>query len=247
MACGTRRNRVYAKTVAAFRRRLAAGLISLLLFAPVASATSHDPGGWLILSAGDTLPTGSQSSRWRYLVDAQARFFDFGSQGDQFLFRPAIGYKLNDNLNAWLGYARFRTSDAAGVTVDEDRPWQQLDWTAGHWKGGTISLRTRLEQRFVTAGDDTALVLRLYGRYVRPFGDRSQTDFILATESFFDLRHTDWGGASGIGQGRLYIGLGKKLGTGLSLEVGYMNQLFFSDNGEDRDFHLAILNFKYRP
>lgn len=222
-------------------------LVSLLVVSFPTQATTHDPGAWLVASAGDTLPIGSDSGRWRYLVDAQARYFDFGDAGDQFLIRPAIGYRLGKTLTGWFGYARFQTTNSAGIVTDEDRPWQQLDWTAGQWRGGTLSLRTRLEQRFVNTGDDMALVLRLYAKYVRPFGERGQTDLILATESFFDLRHTDWGGASGIGQGRVYAGLGKRLSDKWSLEIGYMNQLFFSDNVEDRDYHLAVLNFKYRP
>ena len=211
-----------------------------------AAATTNDPGAWLIVSTSDAFQTENGPSLWRYAFDAQARFFDLGDGTDQYLLRPAVGYAVGENLNAWFGYARFRTTSAAGVSVDEDRFWQQLDWTAGRWKGGVLTMRARLEERSVSIGDDLAVVLRLNAKYVRPLGDTGTSSLILGVESFIDLKHTDWGGASGINQNRVFIGIGKRFGERLSLETGYMNQLFFSDNGENRDFHLAIFNFKIR-
>lgn len=211
-----------------------------------AIATTHDPGAWLIVSTNDAFQTANGPGPWRYSFDAQARFFDLGDGTDQYLLRPAIGYEVGENLNAWLGYARFHTTNRAGITVDEDRYWQQLDWTAGRWKDGVFSMRARLEQRSVSAGDDLGLVLRLNAKYVRPLGDAGTTSLILGLEPFFDLNPTDWGGASGINQNRVFIGIGKRFSEHLSMEAGYMNQLFFSDNGEDRDFHLGILNLKFK-
>ena len=221
------------------------GLGGCLLTRP-AAATTNDPGAWLIVSTSDAFQTANGPSRWRYSFDAQARYFDLGSGTDQFLLRPAIGYRFGNKLNAWLGYGRFQTTSAAGITVDENRYWQQLDWTVGHWKGGVLTMRARLEQRSLTAGDDIAVVLRLNAKYVRPFGENRTTSLILGLEPFFDLRHTDWGGASGINQNRVFVGISKKLGEHLTVETGYMNQLFFSDNGEDSDFHVGVFNFKFK-
>lgn len=230
------------------RRRASSVVMVLagLMWMIPAVATTNDPGAWLIVSTSDVFRTANGPSRWQYSFDAQARYFDLGSGTDQFLLRPAVGYKVGANLNAWLGYGRFQTTSNTGITVDENRYWQQLDWTAGRWKGGVFTLRARLEQRSLTAGDDIAVVLRMNAKYVRPVGDSGTTSLVLGLEPFFDLRHTDWGGASGINQNRVFIGISKRFGEHLSLEIGYMNQLFFSDNGEDSDFHLGIFNFKVK-
>jgi hypothetical protein len=210
------------------------------------SATENDPGAWVVFSTTDAFQTDGQESRWRYWFDAQARYFDLGSGINQWLVRPAIGYSINDKVNGWVGYARFRTRNAAGDVADENRYWQQIDWTAGRWKDGRISMRVRLEQRSISIGDDVGVVLRYMAKYVRPIGEKGSTSLILAIEPFVDLRDTDWGGESGLGQNRVLIGVGQRFSDRFSIEAGYMNQYIGRDNAENRSNHFGVLNFKVK-
>lgn len=211
-----------------------------------APATESDSGAWLIFTATDRLPArdGSGASRWHYWVDAQARYPDAGSGVNQLLIRPGIGYGIGPTLSVWAGYARFRTHTNSGRTVTEDRYWQQLSWRARNWGHSALSTRLRLEERDLSTGSDTGIVLRAQIKYVREVTPGGDTDFIASIEPFFDLRDTDWGANSGLSQNRLYFGLGWKLTGKSTIEVGYQNQYRFIDNGEDRVDHLAIVNFK---
>ncbi len=224
-------------------RRVFCALAALCL--PLTAATAeNDLGAWTIFSTTDAFRSDEGTTRWHYWFDAQARYFDLGSGTNQWLARPAIGYRLDGNMKVWLGYARFRSRNRAGNVGYESRYWQQLDWTAGLWLGGNVSMRARLEQRDVSAGDDLGVVLRFMTKYVRPMND--STDLIVALEPFVDLVDTDWGGDAGLGQNRTFIGVGWRLGDGMSLETGYMNQYLWVDRAPDRMNHLGIVNFKVR-
>lgn len=227
---------------------LAAALVLFLLLPSVSPAVESDSGAWLIFSATDRFPSNdSQSpSRWHYWVDAQARYPDAGSGVTQLLIRPGIGYSINPAMSVWAGYARFRTHGASGNTVTEDRYWQQLSWRLQSWGDASLSTRFRLEQRDLSTGSDTGVVLRAQLKYVRKLVPGGDTDFVASIEPFFDLTDTDWGADSGLSQNRLYFGLGWKLTNKTGIEVGYQNQYRFVDPGEDRMDHLAMITLKTR-
>ena len=214
--------------------------------APIASAADDNIGAWAVFTTTDAFPSDGGASRWHYWLDAQARYFDIGSGINQYLVRPAIGYDLRGSVQVWAGYARFRSRNRVGRVADENRAWQQLNWTAGRWGGGTVSMRVRLLQRSVNVGDDLGLVLRVLTRYTRPIGLDGKQSLILGVEPFFDLRDTDWSGSSGIAQNRTYIGIGWRLRDDLTVDTGYMNQFVWSDQGEDTSNHLGVVNFKVR-
>lgn len=208
------------------------------------SATESDEGIWTIFSTTDSIATSGKTSRWHYWFDAQARYFDIGSGTNQWLIRPAIGYEIRDGVRAWAGYARFRSRNRAGRVADEDRYWQQVDWHVGEWRDGRITMRTRLEQRSTSAGDDLGVVLRFMTKYVRPFASDHDKSLIVGLEPFVDLRDTDWGGDAGPGQHRTFVGMGWRLSSKLTLETGYMNQFIWVDGAENRMNHLAIVTIK---
>jgi hypothetical protein len=219
--------------------------LCLLFVGAQANATQSEVGGWLIFSTGDAFSSESGPSRWQYSFDTQARYFDFGSGVNQYLLRPAVGHRFGETARAWFGYARFRTRNAAGNEATEDRFWQQLDWRAGQWNDGTLTMRARLEQRSVSVGDDVGLVFRFMTRYTRPLGNNGKTNLIVAIEPFVELRDTDWSGSSGLGQNRVSIGIGWKVNDSWTIETGYMNQYIWRDNADDLMNHLAIVNFRF--
>ena len=220
---------------------------STLWFSPAPSfAAESDPGLWAIFSTTNSFPSDSGANRWRYWFDAQARFFDLGDGVNQYLVRPGVGYDLNENVTAWLGYARFRTRGRNGGYADEDRFWQQLTWGAGEWAGGRITMRARLEQRSVSVGSDTGLELRFSTRYTRPIGANGQRDLVIGLEPFVSLKDTDWSGESRLAQNRFSVGIAWRLAQGTVLETAYMNQFLWRDGAEDISNHLAVAHLRVR-
>lgn len=207
-------------------------------------ATDSDFGTWLVLSMTDRLPTADSSSRWRYWFDAQARYSDVGSSSNQLMYRPGIGYDITPTLSAWAGYARFRTHASSGNTSTEDRFWQQLSWRFRDWNSSSLSMRFRLEQRLLSSGDDTGVVLRAQLKYVRKLAASDRTSLVANLETIVNLRDTDWGANSGLAQQRSYLGVAWKLTDKSTFEAGYQNQYFNIDNAEDRMRHLAMLYFR---
>lgn len=226
--------------------RLAVVALACLAFPITGSATEHDPGAWVIFSTTNAFQSDGQESRWHYWFDAQARYFDVGSGANQWLARPGIGYEISENVTGWVGYARFRARNTAGDVAEEDRFWQQVNWSAGEWNNGRVSTRVRLEQRSISVGDDTGLVLRFMAKYARPIGATGSTNLIVGIEPFVDLRDTDWGGESGLGQNRVTIAISRRLSERLTIEAGYMNQYIWRDNAENRNNHLGVLNVKVK-
>lgn len=209
-----------------------------------ARAVEHDPGIWTVISSTDTIQSNGADTRWHYWFDAQARYFDVGSGVNQWLARPAIGYEIRDGVRVWLGYARFRSRNQAGNVADENRVWQQVDWRAGNWNGGSFSVRARLLERSVSTGDDLGLTLRVMTRYTRPMSN--DRNLVVSLEPFFALRDTDWEGKSGLRQNRLFIGTGFDIGDQWYFETGYMNQYVVADAAANRSNHLAILRFRLK-
>jgi hypothetical protein len=206
-------------------------------------ATESDPGIWAIFAVEGPLQRDNADNRWLYQIDVQARYFDLGSGVNQWLVRPAIGYKLSEQVNGWFGYARFRTSTTNNLTIDEDRLWQQLDWSGGTIATGKTTLRGRLEERFVSNGDDTALTLRLMVKYVRSTGYKDSY-FLIGIEPFLDFLDTDWGGPSGLSQNRAFAGLGMPLNPNLAAEISYMNQYFSFESRENQMNNLGVIQIK---
>lgn len=211
-----------------------------------AAASDDDVGVWSVFTATDSFHTEDGPSRWRYWVDAQARYFDLGSGANQYLVRPAVGYQAGGNVQVWAGYARFRSKNKNGAVADEDRTWQQVNWIAGQWLGGTIGMRARLLQRKLNTGSDTGLRLRFLTKYTRPIGDDEKKSLIIGVEPFFDFNDTDWGGDNGIAQNRVYVGVGWHVRDKLTIETGYMNQFVWRNSGENISNHLGVINFKVK-
>ena len=216
------------------------------IFSAVSAAADNEDSVWTVLTATDSFSADDGATRWHYWFDAQARYFDLGSGINQYLVRPGIGYEISDNLSAWVGYARLRSRNRAGNVSDENRYWQQLSWTAARWNDGTLSIRTRVEQRSLSTGDDVGIVLRVLAKYVRPVGNDGKRYVSLGLEPFIDLRDTDWGGDSGIAQNRASIGVGWRVSTQLTVEAGYINQFVWVDSGADRMNHVGVLNLKIK-
>lgn len=222
-------------------------LLVALALPRIAAAAEDYAGAWLAAALTDSFATANGTGRLRYWLDAGAKYPDLGSGASQYVVRPAIGYDVSGTLQAWVGYARGHTESGSGAVADENRYWQQLDWSAKSWNDRKLTLRLRLEERDVSIGDDVALVFRCRVQYARPLGSGSTNRLLLSLEPIFYLSDTDWAGNSGLKSNRAFIGVERPLSPRVSMTVGYLSAYVWSDTGADRMDHIAFIGFKAKP
>ncbi|MCB1845782.1 MAG: DUF2490 domain-containing protein, partial [Halioglobus sp.] len=162
-----------------------------------------------------------------------------GNGSNQSALWPSLGYALDPCMSVWAGYGYTLTDPDEGSNRHEHRWWQQFTWSAKRWDWGSLSLRSRLEQRNIESADDVGWRFRQRFQLAVPFPNHDVT-LITSVEHFINLRDTDWGARSGFGQLRSYIGVRMPITDKLTLEAGYMNQHINRSN-EDAVNHIASL------
>lgn len=223
-------------------------LAAALLVATASSAAlaaDEDSAAWGILSAAGRIEPGGQTSPWRYSFATQWRHFDRGSGADQYLLRSSLGYDLNPRMSLWLGYDFFHTDPDGGLSRDEHRFWQQFQWSALRWEWGSLSLRTRLEERNLERADDLGFRLRQQVLLAVPLPAQDVT-LIGSTEHFTNLKDTDYGARSGFDQLRSYLGVRMPMSERAALEAGYMHQWIKRGGVPDAVNHTAMLHLQLR-
>ena len=213
-------------------------------FSSLAFAAEDEVGAWAGFATTDSFGSSATGPRWHYWFDTQARYFDIGSGINTWLVRPAVGYEFANGKKFWVGYAHYRARSRSGDVADENRYWQQFDWSNRPGDRGRFAFRARLEQRSVSIGDELGHRLRLRALYSFAASADKRTNWIFSIEPFFGLNATDWGGDSGLRQNRTFLGIGWRIGKRLALEAGYMNQYVWLDTSEDRSNHLGVINFR---
>ena len=210
-----------------------------------ARAQYDDSGLWLAGSATGKLPPKLNDAKgsWRLWTDAQLRFGDDLSRFSQGLVRPGVGYALNNAWSVWAGYAYIRTDQPyARTPTNEQRIWEQVTWQ--RVVGRTdLSSRTRLEQRFNSGGSDTGWRFREMGKLMHPLGGPDSIWLIaMYDEIFVNLNSANFGPKSGADRNRAFAGPGIQLGKPLRIELGYLNQYTFNNNGPDRVDNILSIN-----
>lgn len=225
-------------------RRIALSLLALLALSasPVRAATSEDEQFWLNLTS-----MGLIKGDLVYFAEIQPRVGDGVARVDQALFRGALGWKLSPAVTLYQGLAHVVVPVDGGQDVNEERGFQQLNWTMGKPWGGELSSRTRLEQRWRSDGDDMGWRLREMLRYEKPLRTGSDAlNALVYAEGFVALNDTDWGARGGFDQMRSFIGAELGLPGASTLEVGYLNQLINQRGGDTRVNHVAAVTLFFR-
>ena len=225
-------------------RRIALSLLAPLALSasPLRAATSEDEQFWLNLTS-----MGSIKGDLVYFAEIQPRVGDGVSRIDQALFRGALGWKLSPAVTLYQGFAHVVVPVDGGHDVNEERGFQQLNWTMGKPWGGELSSRTRLEQRWRSDGDDMGWRLREMLRYEKPLRTGSDAlNALVYAEGFVALNDTDWGARGGFDQLRSFIGAELGLPGASTLEVGYLNQLINQRGGRSRVNHVAAVTLFFR-
>jgi hypothetical protein len=215
--------------------------LSLMLGAPTMHAAEEDTGVWLAAATAGRFASGGDDPRWRYAVEGQYRYFALNDGFDQYLFRPTVGYDLNDSVSGWLGYVVVHTDRDNARDLTEQRIWQQLEWKAAHSGPSRLTLRARLIERWRNDGDDLALTLRFRAHYARPLDNGFS--LVAYAEPWFDFRDTDWGTEERFSQMRVSGGVAFPARDWGRLEIGYLNQRLLSETRRDISNHLLYVSF----
>ncbi len=217
-------------------------LCAAVAFLPAAShaATADDFQVWSSFQA-----SGSISGRVVGGLELSGRFVDDAGRLGVAIVRPTIGYKLTDHLIVHLGYAHQTTINQNRRDVQEDRIFQQINWTMGKIGKATLSSRTRFEQRFVNTGNDTGLRARFQLKYSLPL-KRKGTNLVMSTEPLIALNTTNWGQRAGLDQWRNFIGVNMPLAKALSLETGFQHRYQVRLNQPDRSDFIVPITLSYK-
>jgi hypothetical protein len=208
---------------------------SALTFAPPALAEPDQV--WAGVFASGTPVDGSRLLLW---FDGHARYREGGDELDVSIVRPGVGWRVDDGVDVYAGYARV-TLHRDGGDLGEDRFWQQALYPLGKFGGATLSGRTRLEQRWRETGDDTGWRLRQFVRLGVPI-EGGPFSIVVWDEVFLGLNDADWGQASGYDQNRLFLGAAWRVNDRVRLEGGYLNQDINGARDERRD-NIAVSLF----
>ena len=221
---------------------IALSLLSLPLFATPAQAdTREDEQVWF-----QTVAQGKVVDDIVYFAELQPRFGNGVSQLSQMMIRGAVGVKLSSTVSVFQGYANVRTPVTDRADTRENRSFQQINWSLGKPAGVALSSRTRLEQRWLSTGDDMGWRLRQMVRAAVPVKQGSKVAVLAWVEGFVALNDTDWGARDGLDRLRSFAGLELPLMGKSTVEVGYLNQFVNGANGRDQMDHVAAVNLMLR-
>jgi len=217
-------------------RRALAGifLLGALCAATNAGAqTVTDERIWFNLTLQDQ---GGTVSPWHWSLEFILRSRDVVEALDSSAVRPTITYNLTARSSVAGGYLIGRTDPVVGRTTTEHRFFGQFAWRTPA-AGGTVALRTRLEERVIV--DDTVPVARLRQqvRFSRPITKGNKLSWVAYEELFVNLNASNRY-RRGVDHNRAYAGLSGALSSGLRVDLGYLNQFIPGRAAPDRMNHI---------
>lgn len=223
------------------RAPLAGMVAAVVAAAPACAAGPEDDfEAWSVTTASGPIKGPLLAS-----FELSIRADDRGTRGATTLIRPAVGYRVSDSVDLWLGYARVDTRPEGRPTMHENRYHQQLSWDVGAVGGAKIASRTRLEQRTVEGARDTGWRLRQQIRATLALREDGPSA-VFSSEPFIALNTTDFGASKGLDQWRNFVGVNVPATKHLSLEIGYMNRYVRRQGSRDRMDHIVPLTLGLR-
>jgi Protein of unknown function (DUF2490) len=170
---------------------------------------------------------------FNYWLEGQGRFGNDTSTFSQGMVRVGLGYKVSEKSSLWLGYAWVPTDEPFTKTAfDEHRIWQQFLWSDKFFFG-TLTSRSRLEQRFIPTGSDVGWRFRQMLKVSVPMPFAPDFSLVASNEYFANINKTNYGADDGFDQNRAFAGIGYNFNKYIKTEVGYMNQYIRRPFGPD--------------
>jgi len=180
---------------------------------------------------------GSDDSPWRWSMELILRSRDGLDDLDTATVRPSLIYNFSPRASVGGGYANTTARPAVGPNLTEHRVFGQFTWNQpGAF--GTLSLRTRLEDRFIETNDGPIGRLRQQVRFSRPVHKGGRLAIVGADEILFHLNDTSRL-AKGVEQNRAFAGISHALTPSMRIDIGYLNQYYPGHRGvNSRMFHI---------
>lgn len=207
-------------------------LIAFSLGAVSAFSQDSSLGNWLIYIGNKKL-----SSKWNLHHEVQYRNYNAIGDLEQLLLRTGIGYSIQPNTNILLGYGFIRSENyvpgtSTKTAQSEHRIFQQFltKQSIGSLK---LTHRYRFEQRFLE--DDFRLRFRYFLGLNLPI---HASKYYLSVYNELFLQ----GEKAVFDRNRIYGGLGYQLDKNISLELGYMSQVF-ETSSRDQINLIAFISF----
>ncbi|MGE3468781.1 MAG: DUF2490 domain-containing protein [Vicinamibacterales bacterium] len=219
------------------RRRRAAAVIAGCVIAvgvaaPAAGQDPPDVRTWTGVSIQGRVGPGSP---WRWTSDSLVRARDGAGTLDFVAERVVFTRDVAARSSVGIGYA-YGQGFPDGGSLREHRFVQQYLWSGGG-VGRWLSLKTRVEERFVTGQQSMALRVRQQVRVTWPLPSRQGLRGVVAEELFVRANSTKLG-LRGFDSNRVFVGVARPLTSRSSLEVGYVNVVWRSASGDARRSHV---------
>lgn len=209
------------------------------LVATPATAAIDDFNQWTTVSVSGPLGSGGVLGS----AEVVGRFVDDANRLGQVEARVQIGHRFSKSVTLWAGYVHVVTYAETARNGIEEQAVQQLSWNMGRFLGGTLSSRTRFEQRFQRGASKIAFRVREQVRLSVPLHDQGP-NAIFWVEPFVSLNDTALV-RSGIDQVRAFAGIDVPLFKRANLEAGYLNQYLNRASG-NRSNHTLSVTMGYR-
>jgi len=208
-------------------------------------ADIHTQTAWMAWSN-----THSLGDKWSLGTDLQLRSADDWERVRNVVIRPSLGYAINGQVTASLGYMLNRTFDPVVRDTTEQRLWQQLS-IAQPLPRLTLTHRLRLEQRFIeraTQPDVEAVRLRYQLRAQAPM--QAPATGASFTRGPYVALQSEWMGhlagkkelnGRTFDQLRAYAGIGWRFSRKADIEAGYQLQ-YLNGRAVDTRNHIILVS-----
>jgi hypothetical protein len=156
-------------------------------------------------------------------MESQQRLNEEVTNLGQFILRGLVAYEVNDNLNAGIGYAYFRTESGASPSgvIFEHRAYGEINWRLLDEPGIRIDTRTRLESRQWANIDDHSIRARSMIQVTVPVAP-SGFGPVFFVEPFVNLNDQP-NFPGGFEQIRNFAGVLIPVNQNMEFMTGYMN------------------------
>jgi Protein of unknown function (DUF2490) len=216
------------------------GVAVLLATTPVAAqAATDDFQQWSTASI-----QGRLSDKLIGTAEIVGRFTEDVSRVGQLEMRAVIGTPVSKKITVSVGFVHVITYAKTGRDTLEETPFAQLNWNMGKVLGGSLSSRTRLEDRFARGASNMALRARSQVKWSKPLS-KNGPNAVLWVEPFYSFNRTS-AVRPGIDQVRTFAGVNFKLSKHAEIDVGYLNQYLNRATGDRSNHAISVsLGFKY--
>ena len=203
------------------------------LAADVSAQTITDNRVWFNLTLQDKPKA---ASPWHWTFETILRSRDGVEELDQVAFRPTLMYNFTASSSVGGGYLIGRSDPALGPNIIENRIYAQYMWR-GSMTGGTLTLRTRMEGRFIVDDTNGVARLRQQVRFSHPIKAGSRISIVGYDELFIHLNGSNRY-KQGIDHNRAFAGIMDTLSPTFRLEIGYLNQYIPGHGALDKMNHV---------